>query len=62
MKTVIMFFKYYDKNIVFRDCQMHNFNIYLRIKEILLIFFRHFVERPVKIFTWPTIIGLLWRH
>jgi len=51
MKTVIMFFKYYDKNIVFRDCQMHNINIYLRIKEILLIFFRHFVERPVKIFT-----------
>jgi len=27
------------------------FNIYLRRKEILLIFFRHFVERHAKIFT-----------
>jgi len=23
MKTLIRFFKDYDKNIVFRDCQMH---------------------------------------
>jgi len=27
------------------------FNIYLRRSEILLIFFRHFVERPAKIIT-----------
>jgi len=27
-------------------------NIYLRRKEILLIFFLRFVERPAKIFTW----------
>jgi len=48
MKTVIRMFKDYDKNIVFMDCQMHFLNIYLRIKEILLIFFRHFVELPAK--------------
>jgi len=28
------------------------FYIYLRRKEIILIFFRHFVEHPAKIFTW----------
>jgi len=38
------------------------FDIYLRRKEILLIFFRHFVERPAKIFSWSTIIRLLLRH
>jgi len=27
------------------------FNIYLRRKEILLVFFRDFVERPAKIYT-----------
>jgi len=27
------------------------FSIYLRRKQIRLIFFRHFVERPAKIFT-----------
>jgi len=48
MKTVIRIFKDYDKNIVFMDCQMHFLNIYLRIKEILLIFFRHFLELPAK--------------
>jgi len=31
MKTLIIFLKDYDKNIVFRDCQMHVLNIYLRI-------------------------------
>ena len=45
MKTLIRFYKDYDKNIVFIDCQMHFLNIYLRTKEILLGFFRHFVER-----------------
>jgi len=49
MKTLIRIFKDYDKNIVFRDCQMHVLNIYLRRKEILLIFFCHFVELPAKI-------------
>jgi len=47
MKTLIRFLKDYD-NIVFMDCQMHFLNIYLRRKEILLIFFRHFVELPAK--------------
>ena len=41
-------FKDYDKNIVFMDCQMHFLNIYLRRKEIILIFFRHFVELSDK--------------
>jgi len=36
-------------------------NIHLRIKAILLIFFRHFEERSAKMFTWSTIIGLLLR-
>ena len=48
MKTLINCVKDYDKNFVFKDCQMHVLYIYLRRKEILLIFFRHFVERPVK--------------
>jgi len=38
MKTLIRTFKDYDKNIVFRDCQMHVLNIYLRRKVILLFF------------------------
>jgi len=38
------------------------FNIYLGRKEIVLIFFRHFVERPATIFTCSTIIGLRLRH
>jgi len=29
---------------------------------IYLISFRHFIERPVKIFTWSTVIGLPLRH
>jgi len=48
MKILIRMFKDYDKNIVFRDCQMHISNIHLRRKAILLIFFRHFVEIPAK--------------
>ena len=36
-------FKDYDKNIVFMDCQMHFLNIYLKRKELILIFFRHLV-------------------
>ena len=48
MKTLIIFFKDYDKNIVFRDFQMHLLNIYMRKKEILLIFLRHFVELAAK--------------
>jgi len=38
MKTLIRMFKDYDKNIVFMDCQMHFLNIYLRRKEMFLIF------------------------
>ena len=34
MKTLIWIAKDYDKNIVFRDCQMHFLNIYLTNKEI----------------------------
>ena len=49
MKTLIRFAKDYDKNIVFMDCQMHFLNINFRRKEILLIFFRYFVELPAKI-------------
>jgi len=33
---------------VYIDCQMQFLNIYLRRKENLLIFFRHFVELPSK--------------
>jgi len=33
---------------LFRDCQMHFLNIYLRRKEILLFFFRYSVELPAK--------------
>jgi len=44
----IRFCKEYDKNIVFMDCQVHFLNIYLKRKEIRLIFFRHFVELPAK--------------
>jgi len=29
MKTVIRIFKDYDKNIVFRDCQMHCFLMFI---------------------------------
>jgi len=43
MKTLIRFVKAYDKNFVFMDYQMHCLDIYMRRKEILLIFFRHFV-------------------
>ena len=50
MKTVIRIVKDNDKNIVFKDCQIqYFFNIYLRRKEILLMFFSHFVERPDKL-------------
>jgi len=38
-KTLIRFFKNVDKNIVFRDCQMHFF---------LVIFYRYFVDLPAK--------------
>ena len=48
MKTLIILFKDYDKNIVFMYCQIHFLNIYLRRNQILLIFFRHFVELPAK--------------
>ena len=49
METLIGIFKDYDKNIVFRDCQMHFLNIYLGRKKILLIFLRHFVDLPATI-------------
>jgi len=62
MKTLIRMFKDHDKNIVFRDCQMHYILYLFEKKEILLIFFRHFLERPAKTFTLSTIIGLLLSH
>ena len=43
--------KDYDNDsiiITFRDCQVHFLNIYLRRKEILSIFFHHFVDLPAK--------------
>jgi len=50
MKTLIRICKDYDKNIVFRDCQMlYFFDIYLRRNELLLFFFRQFVKLPAKI-------------
>jgi len=50
MITLIRMFKACDKTIMFRDCLMRFFfNIYLRRKEILLIFFCHFeIERDFK--------------
>jgi len=53
MNIFIRMFKDYDKNIdiVLRDCQCIIVYIYLRRKDILLIFFRHFVECPAKFFT-----------
>jgi len=48
-----------DKNIVFRDCQIHFLNIHLKRKEILLILFHHFVKLDAKT---ATVIGLLLRH
>ena len=48
MKTLIRMFMICDKNIVFKNFQMHFLNMYLRRKEILLIFFRQFIERPAK--------------
>jgi len=60
MKTFIRIVKDYDECLGTAKCIL--FNIYLRRKEILLIFFRHCVERPAKIFTWSTVIGLLLRH
>jgi len=38
MKTLIILCKDYDKNIVFRDSQMHCFYIHLRRKEIFFSF------------------------
>jgi len=61
MKTLIIFFKDYDKTCLV-TAKWIIFNIYLRRKETLLIFFRHCVERPAKIFTWSTVIGLRLRH
>ena len=59
MKTLIRFVKDYDKIIVFMDCQNHFFKYLFEIfLEILLIFFRHFVELSAKI----NVIGLLLRH
>jgi len=48
MKTLIRFFKNYDKNVVFRDWQMHFLNIYSRRNGILLIFLRHLVNLLAK--------------
>jgi len=45
MKTLIRIVKDYNKNIV--SYQMYFLNIYLS-KEILLIFFHHFVVFPAK--------------
>ena len=48
MKTLIIFFKDYDKTCLV-TAKWIIFNIYLRRKETLLIFFRHCVERPATI-------------
>ena len=42
MKTVIRIVKDYDKNIVFRDCQIHNFKYLFEKKG------DSFVELPAK--------------
>jgi len=47
MKTFIRIFKDYDKNIVFRNCQMH-FLIFIEKKGNPLFFFHHSVELPAK--------------
>ena len=54
MKTLIRFVKAYDKNFVFMNYQMHCLDIYMRRKEILLIFFRHFVamNQPLLDYFW----------
>jgi len=62
MKTLIIMFKEYDKNIVFRDCQMHILNIRLRRNAILLIFFRHIVERQLCMGDWPSACSLSLQH
>jgi len=51
--TLLRYVKDYDKNIVFRDCQMHFLNIYLRRKDIFLISFRHFVVPKINGY-WAT--------
>jgi len=59
MQSSDRIFNDYDKNIVFRDCQMHFLNINLRKKGDPFDFFHHFVELPAKN---QTVIGLLLRH
>ena len=59
MITLAGMFKNYDKNIVFKDCQMHFLNIYLRRKEMPLIFFRNFVKLPAKINHYWTLFETL---
>jgi len=56
MKTLIRTLKDYDKNIVY--CQMDFLNIYMRRKEILLIFSVILLNCLQK----STVIGLLLRH
>jgi len=58
MKTLIRTSKDYDKNIVFKYCQMDFLNIYMRRKEILLIFSVILLNCLQK----STVIGLLLRH
>ena len=48
MKTLIILFKDYDKNIMSKDCQMHYVLYLFEKKGDLFIFFRQFVELPAK--------------
>ena len=61
MKTLFRMFKDYDKNIVFRGCQMHFLNIYFKRKETILTFFRHFVNCQKLLLSnryWTTFVKL----
>jgi len=57
MKTLIIIFKTYDQNIVFRDCQMYIFNIYFERKRRFFNFLPSFCwtscqNQPVLDYFW----------
>ena len=62
MKTLITKVRIMTRTSGFRTAKCTIFHIYFKRKEIILIFFRHFVERPANIFTRSSVIGLLLRH
>jgi len=62
MKTLIRMLRIMTRTSCLWAAKYIICNVYLRRKEILLIFFQHFVERPVKLFTWANVIGLRFRH